>query len=126
MVPRRVPIVLIALVASVVACSPSPSASSTKAGQSDRAKPGPTRTLVIVDRHEPTDLGQKFLVQGGSDRVKRLFNAALAVIDNTGAAQPYLAESLPRLHTDSWLVSPDGKMTTTYRLKPGLTWQAGH
>jgi peptide/nickel transport system substrate-binding protein len=36
--------------------------------------------------------------------------------------QPYLAESTPHLNTDSWRVTPDGRMETTYRLRPGLTW----
>jgi peptide/nickel transport system substrate-binding protein len=36
-----------------------------------------------------------------------------------------LAEALPELGTASWRVESDGRMTTTYRLKPNLTWQDG-
>jgi peptide/nickel transport system substrate-binding protein len=45
--------------------------------------------------------------------------------DEVGNPVPLLAEALPRLHTDSWRVFPDGGMQTTYRLKPGLTWHNG-
>lgn len=38
---------------------------------------------------------------------------------------PYLAEALPQLNTDTWTVSPDGRMQTTYRLKPNLIWHDG-
>src|SRR5205823_288854 len=34
-------------------------------------------------------------------------------------------ETLPQLNTDTWRVFPDGRMETTYRLKPGLSWHDG-
>ncbi|MEA2639970.1 MAG: peptide/nickel transport system substrate-binding protein [Chloroflexota bacterium] len=55
----------------------------------------------------------------------RLFNAGLADLDAHGTPYPYLAEALPQLNTDSWQVLPDGRMVTTYRLKPNLTWHDG-
>ncbi len=79
----------------------------------------------MVVRYEVTDLAGK--IPGSSSPVvtKRLFNAALALIDGQGNARPYLAASLPQLNTDSWKVSPDGRMETTYTLRPGLTWHDG-
>ncbi|HZT07596.1 MAG TPA: peptide ABC transporter substrate-binding protein [Chloroflexota bacterium] len=56
---------------------------------------------------------------------KGMFNAELAVLDTHEVAQPNLAESLPQLNTDTWRVFPDGRMQTTYRLKPNLTWHDG-
>lgn len=56
---------------------------------------------------------------------KRLFNAGLTVDDEQRQFLPSLAEALPRLNSDTWRVQPDGRMETTYRLKPGLTWQDG-
>jgi peptide/nickel transport system substrate-binding protein len=55
----------------------------------------------------------------------RLFNAALFMYDERAVPQPYLAESRPELGTDTWRVFPDGRMETTYRLRPGLTWHDG-
>ncbi|MPZ14111.1 MAG: hypothetical protein GEU73_06750 [Chloroflexi bacterium] len=55
----------------------------------------------------------------------RLFNAGVALKDERGVASPYLVEALPRLNTDSWIVLPDGRMETTYRLKSNLSWHDG-
>lgn len=55
----------------------------------------------------------------------RLFNAGFAMVDAQGVPQPYLAERLPQLGTDSWRVAADGKMETTYPLRPNLTWHDG-
>jgi peptide/nickel transport system substrate-binding protein len=60
-----------------------------------------------------------------SASVTRLFNAGLALIDDRGHPQPYLAERLPQLNTDSWKVLPDGRMETTYVLRPSVTWHDG-
>jgi peptide/nickel transport system substrate-binding protein len=76
-------------------------------------------------RYEVVGLAPKRLEAAASGWTKRPFNAALAVVDGSGTRQPYLAEALPRLETDSWKVSADGRMETTYRLKANLTWHDG-
>jgi len=55
----------------------------------------------------------------------RLFNAGLALRNGRGESLPFLAESLPQLNTDSWRLLPDGRMETTYRLRPNLVWHDG-
>ncbi len=81
--------------------------------------------MTMVLRYEVNDFAPK--IPGGSSPVitKRLFNASLALIDGGGAAQPYLAEALPALNSDAWRVFPDGRMETTYKLRPNLTWHDG-
>jgi peptide/nickel transport system substrate-binding protein len=54
-----------------------------------------------------------------------MFNATLDIEDAQEVARPYLAEALPQLNTDSWRVLPDGRMETTYRLRPEVTWHDG-
>jgi peptide/nickel transport system substrate-binding protein len=73
---------------------------------------------------EPAGLANKPLQQVGVSlhSTKRLFNAELAILDEKGLPQPYLAEAIPQLNTDTWRVFPDGRMETTYRLRPNLTW----
>lgn len=84
------------------------------------------RTLVGGYRFEVNDLCPKITGSNSPAGTKRLFNADLALIDSAGAPRPYLAEELPRLDTDTWRVFRDGRMETTYRLRPGLTWHDGH
>jgi peptide/nickel transport system substrate-binding protein len=83
------------------------------------------RTLTMLVRFEVTDLAPKIPGGGSPIITKRLFNAFLALVDDTGGVRPYLAESLPQLNTESWQVFPDGRMETTYRLRTGLTWHDG-
>lgn len=59
------------------------------------------------------------------DTTQRFWNAGLALANEREVPSPYLAEALPQLDTDSWRVFPDGRMETTYRLKPNLTWHDG-
>jgi peptide/nickel transport system substrate-binding protein len=79
-----------------------------------------------VTRLEAPDLAPKSSESGGGNEItKRLFNAPLALLDAQTVAHPYLADMLPQLNSDSWRVFPDGRMETTYRLRPNLTWQDG-
>jgi peptide/nickel transport system substrate-binding protein len=62
---------------------------------------------------------------GATDFWQRSFNALLDLYDGNDQPQPYLAEALPVLNTDTWQVFPDGTMETRYRLKPNLVWHDG-
>ncbi len=79
----------------------------------------------MVVRYEVSDLSSKISGPSSPSLTRRVFNAALALADTKGKVHPYLAESLPKLNTDSWRVFPDGRMETTYKLRPNLTWHDG-
>ena len=49
----------------------------------------------------------------------------LSYVDEKGRPVPHLVEALPQLGTDSWKLLPDGRMETTYRLKPNVSWHDG-
>jgi peptide/nickel transport system substrate-binding protein len=94
-------------------------------GSSSAVSVGP-RTLTAAVHYEPPVLSPKHVEATG--RVQdpiRFFNASLALLDGLGRPQPYLAEALPQLNTPDWQVFPDGRMETTYHLRPSLTWQDG-
>lgn len=95
---------------------PSSSAHSTSA----------PRTMVMVVNTEVSNLHSKVIGPTNPDRTTRVFNADLVLIDNRGEPRPYLAAELPRLHTETWRVFPDGRMETIWRLRPGLIWHDGH
>src|SRR5436190_14727949 len=118
----------LACVLLIVACAqaaPRPSSSGQTDGQS--AAPAINRTLVMAGRAETPSVASRPLRVFGltSTTVSRLFNAGLSLRDGDGSFRPYLAESLPQLNTDTWKVFPDARMETTYKLRPGLTWQDG-
>lgn len=89
----------------------------------------PPRTLSAVVRTEPNSVAARPIGQIGGGvatyLTKRMFNADLALLNDQAVPIPYLAETLPQLNTDGWRVLPDGRMETTYRLKPDLTWHDG-
>ena len=90
--------------------------------------PAPSQTMVIVVRAEPLTIAAKVIASGiGTAQAtsQRLFNGTLGILDGDGVPRPYLAETLPQLGTDTWRVFPEGRMETTHRLRPNLSWHDG-
>jgi len=125
-VSRLAPLIL-ALTLLVAACRAPDPVGPQGEGAAAAAPPGPTRPLIIVIRVEPASVAARSLQQAGTSLhvPRRIFNALLALIDDQALPRPDLAESLPELDSDSWRVFPDGRMETTYRLKPNLAWHDG-
>jgi len=77
----------------------------------------------MVVRTEGDSIAGKTLTNPGTNVIPAgPFNAGLVIRDRAEVPHSYQAEALPQLNTDSWRVTPDGRMETTYRLKPNLTW----
>jgi peptide/nickel transport system substrate-binding protein len=119
---------LIGLVVVMAACRPTSPTDGASGGQ----PPPPAqqqRTIVAAIRVEPNTLAAKALGQQGGGVAtylsKRMFNADLTILDEQALPRPYLAEALPQLNTDTWHVFPDGRMETTYQLRPNLAWHDG-
>jgi len=117
---------ILAMAVGLSACGPG--ATTTPAGGGEAVAPdlSANKTLVIAVRSEASSAAAKALLTSGSNITPpTLFNAGLALIDDQEVPRPFLAESLPQVNTDAWRVFPDGRMETTYTLKPNLTWQDG-
>jgi len=117
----------VAAVLALAACGPAAPAPSAREAGGQAAPTAPQRTLVLAIRAEPPNIAAKHIVDfsGSLRRPAHLFNATLEFIDERAIPQAYLAEALPQLNTDTWRVFPDGRMETTYKLKPNLTWHDG-
>jgi len=113
---------------TIVLTACAPGVQRQDSGRSDTSDaPRQSRTLVMASRYEPASLASKPLRESGSgvSSTTRLFNAELDFEDGRAGTRPYLAEALPQLNSDSWRVFPDGRMETTYRLRPNATWHDG-
>jgi peptide/nickel transport system substrate-binding protein len=116
---------VVAWLAGACAAPPVPT-SSTSLAPAEPARSA--RTLIAAVQSEPKALSPRIIgsqVAVSLNFSKRMFNADLTLLDDQSNPSPYLAEALPRLHSDSWKVFPDGRMETTYRLKPNLVWHDG-
>jgi peptide/nickel transport system substrate-binding protein len=117
---------LTALILLLAACAPSAAPPPTSPGSQASAPPR-ERVLTASIMREPAFLAAQAPIpsQNATEFYTRMFNAYLDLYDDQGRALPYLAEALPQLNTDSWVVFPDGRMETRYRLKPNLAWHDG-
>ncbi len=118
----------LSLVALIIgACAPAAQRPPEEGRVGQPSPAAAQRTLVVALRGEPPTLATKELVgfSGALRDLQQVFNADLDGRDERGQSFPYLAADLPKIDTDSWRVFPDGRMETTYRLKPNLTWHDG-
>jgi ABC-type transport system substrate-binding protein len=115
------------MLATLAACAPAaaPRPQSAGGGESDGRPAAAPRTLVMAVNTEVGTLSPKMLGPTNPERTTRIFSAGLSLVDAKGEVRPYIAEALPQLNTDTWRVSPDGRMETTWKLRPGLTWHDG-
>src|SRR5439155_10951029 len=108
---------------ALTACAPpqSPGASPDGSQSSSRTE-GPKRATAAI-RAQPISLIQMRIQRGGAvrgiDGVEELSHAGLTYLkaDNTRASQ--LAEVVPSIENGLWQVFPDGRMATTWKIKPG-------
>src|SRR5579862_7887469 len=111
------------------ACTPPTPGASTAASGGEPVRQ-PTKTLVGMVGTEPTSLALVPLLTGGVpfaglQTIQSFANASLLLKDDQLVVRPYLADGPPQLNTDSWRVLADGRMETTWKLRPGLEWQDG-
>jgi peptide/nickel transport system substrate-binding protein len=87
------------------------------------------RTLVVAMRTEPKALVGVDLnpthIGIIPDAPWQVFHAALVHHNERELPQPQLSEALPQLNSESWKVFPDGRMETSWRLRPNLRWHDG-
>src|SRR5258707_14685585 len=59
----------------------------------------------------------------GAGAIEQLANAGLGDVDGDGKLRPQLAEAIPSTENGLWKLLPDGKMETTWKIKPNAKWQ---
>ncbi len=96
-----------------------------------RAKPllfKPKRITAAI-RAAPASLVLLKTQRGGAlrglDAIEQLTHAGLSYIKADGTRAAQLAEAVPSLENGLWKLLPDGRMETTWRIKPAASWQDG-
>src|SRR6266511_5868538 len=61
----------------------------------------------------------------GVSEVERLVHAGLGQQDDAEQLHPTLAEALPTIENGQWVLQTDGRMETTWRIRPNARWHDG-
>jgi len=79
----------------------------------------------MIDGREPD--GGIALGAGGIGGLEHTytFHAGLTVYDHQGNLTPRVAEKVPTIEDGDWKLFPDGRMETTWRLRPDVRWHDG-
>jgi peptide/nickel transport system substrate-binding protein len=89
---------------------------------------GAPRRITTVIRGNPFVLAHKLNVGNnfiGTSQLERMVNAGLVISDREGALHAQLAEDVPTIQNGLWKVFPDGRMETTWKLRPNTRWHDG-
>ena len=122
-------LVLATLVMACAAPAPAGGASARSEASSTGSQPT-TKRIVAAIRGDPHTLGDAINAAGGGrvagvQEVEQLLNSGLGLIDIQGQNRPLLAEQIPSLENGLWKLLPDGRMETTWKLRPNVVWHDG-
>jgi peptide/nickel transport system substrate-binding protein len=127
--PRLVITGLVLTLLLSACAAPNRPASST-GDQPQTQRTAAKKKVVAALRGDPPVLNAK-LGRAGAGRVygvqesEKLMHVGLLVRDDKGEFHPALAEAIPTVENGLWRVFPDGRMETTWKIRPGAAWHDG-
>jgi ABC-type transport system substrate-binding protein len=111
----------------VTACGPGQAAAIQTRDQQVQVA-GPKRITAAI-RAAPASLVLLKTQRGGAlrglDDIEQLTHAGLSYIKADGTRAAQLADEVPSIENGLWKILPDRRMETTWRIKPGASWQDG-
>ncbi len=116
-------VIPLAVTGLVCGCAPALTQGQSPQGSVAPAQSSEQRGLRIALRSEPYNLTDFASTRNAITLA--LFGAKLAYTNDADIPYAVLAEAVPQLDSDTWRVLPDGRMETTYHLRPNLTWHDG-
>jgi peptide/nickel transport system substrate-binding protein len=117
---------LLALTVVAAGCAPGAQTSRQQQDGGGVTSAPKTLNIGINSDAEPSEGGIAYGGGGaGGSESMFLLHAALTVYDEQGIVQPRLAARVPTIENGDWIVSPDGTMQVTWKLRPGVTWHDG-
>jgi peptide/nickel transport system substrate-binding protein len=119
---------LLTITLIVAACAPSQAGDASTSAQ-DGQRPAAVKRITAAIRGGPTSMVQQKTQRGSSvrglDGVEELVHAGLTYIKADGTRAAQLAEAVPTIENGLWKIMPDGRMETTWKIKPGARWHDG-
>ncbi len=124
----RTGLLLLGFSVLISACASPPARLGGASGAAGETTVAAPKRIVAAIRGTTPILYRKLAVgasYSGLNYVERLVNAGLVTVDTQGALQPQLADAVPSVDNGLWKVFPDGRMETTWRIKPTARWHDG-
>lgn len=119
--------VLLAVVLCVAGCAPRADSSASGGIPADR--PGALKRVQAAIMSEPPNLKSAIdptgITRPGSNVLEDLVSVGLSRLDKQGVRRAQLAEDVPTVENGSWKLLTDGRMETTWRLRPEARWHDG-
>jgi peptide/nickel transport system substrate-binding protein len=116
----------VALLTAAVVAGCAPSQSREANGPQRQAVEGRSKTLILGQTTEPTDLAE-FAVQStrGNSTVITIAHQGLSATTESEARIAMLATEVPKIEDGTWRIHADGTMETTWKIRPNAKWQDG-
>src|SRR5437762_2574757 len=97
-------------------------APAARPGPSEQSGQRPTalKRITVAIRGTAQVLNNKLNIGNaglGVSEIEKLVHAGLGVQDDLDQLHPTLAEAIPSLENGLWLLLPDGRMETTWRIR---------
>src|SRR6266542_1058905 len=124
---------LLVLTVTLVGCAPQRTGGTAPSGAPPSAlaqqQTSPKRITVAI-MGDPSGLSNTIDRAGaggtpGLDALEEMVNAGLTQVNAGGVQQPQLAEAVPTIENGMWKLLPDGRMETSWRIKPNVLWHDG-
>jgi len=117
-------------VLTATSCAPTSPSSQDPSGRNPETQSGQrAKRVAAAMMGEPTAMVDRMnatqITVPGGRLLEMLANAALTEVGAGAKLQPLLAEAVPTLENGLWKLSPDGKMETTWTIRPNARWHDG-
>jgi peptide/nickel transport system substrate-binding protein len=122
---------LVLVVEGCSAPATAPTATGKDAPAAEALRPQGQKRLTVGITEELTALSLEVasvaagFTPAGAQAIQRMVNPGMAVPNERGILQPALATEVPTIENGLWRVLPDGRMETTWKLRPGVQWHDG-
>jgi len=108
------------------ACAPSVAQGPRQDGAPSVGSAPKLLRMGVTFDDEPREFGLTFgSIGAGGTETRYLLNAPLTIYDDKGVQHPRVAARIPTIENGDWTVTPDGRMETTWKLRPDLRWHDG-
>jgi len=127
---RRPSIVCLVAVLGALGCTQGASPAASPGGSpAQPASPLQVKRVTAAMMGQPSSFiarmnTTQITIPGVGD-LEQLVNACLSELNGETKLQPQLAEAVPSLDNGLWQLLPDGRMTTTWKIRSGAQWQDG-